>query len=99
MAASTINTNTFIVRKFDNSPLEGNVLYNSTNLTASFIPAQPLATNSAYVATITTGATGTNGSALPGNYSWQFSTLGTLTFILNNTTIDSALPITTARIF
>jgi len=91
MDSSTINSNTFFLRDFNNNSVAGTVSYNSTNLTASLIPIQPLATNAAYVATITTGARGTNGSALPGNYSWQFATPGSLTFILNNTTIDATV--------
>ncbi|MBJ6119598.1 DUF3494 domain-containing protein [Pontibacter sp. BT310] len=47
---------------------------NYTNITATFTPANNLATNTTYTATITTAAKSKNGVALANNYEWSFTT-------------------------
>ena len=90
MNSASLNTNTFLIQDFNNNFLAGAVSYTDSNRTAVFTPAQPLAANSGYLATITTGAEATNGSFLPGSYSWHFSTLGNSVFIFSNTSIGAA---------
>jgi len=89
MNPATLNTNTFQVRDANNNLLAGAITYVDSILIAVFSPAQPLAANSAYMATITTGAAAANGSYLPGNYSWEFSTSGNSVFIFNSTSIGA----------
>ena len=64
----------------------GTVTYAVGNQTAIFTPAAPLAANTTYVATVTTGATDLAGNALAGNqaalpaasnYVWSFTTAAT----------------------
>ena len=71
----TINATTFTVMQ-GATPVPGIVTYNGT--TASFTPTSPLAINTVYTATITTGARNTAGTALAANYVWSFTT-GSLT--------------------
>ncbi|WP_310572333.1 Ig-like domain-containing protein [Gemmatimonas sp.] len=65
MISSTINASTFILRSRNTALLvPGTVSYNSATRTATFTPSSPLANNSGYVATVTTGVTDVNGQAL-----------------------------------
>ena len=53
------------------------VSYNSTTLTATLVPTQPLAYATAYSATVVGGSDGVqdpNGNLLPANYVWTFTT-------------------------
>ncbi len=71
MNLSTINATTFTVKQGATSVL-GSVTYLGT--TATFTPASSFAANTAYTATITTGAKDTTGNALATNYVWNFTT-------------------------
>jgi hypothetical protein len=75
MIASTINTTTFTLTA--GTPpvgVAGVVAYNASNDTASFTPSSPLALNTLYTATITTGAQNLGGDPLASNYVWTFTT-------------------------
>jgi hypothetical protein len=66
----TINAGTFTL-----SPgVTGTVTYSTSNRTATFTPASPLALNTLYTATMTTGAQDLLGYALPSNFTWSFTT-------------------------
>ena len=73
MNASTINATTFRVSAGGN-PVSGTVTYSSTGNIATFTPAVSLPYNTTVVATITTGAQNTAGTALTANYVWTFTT-------------------------
>lgn len=67
----TINTTTFNIKQGLTS-VEGTVTYIGT--TASFNPSSPLAANTDYVCTVTTGAKNIAGIALANNFVWIFTT-------------------------
>lgn len=71
MAASSVNEITFTLNK----GVTGKVSY--VGNTATFIPnsSTPLAYNTLYIATITSGATDASGNALTPIYSWAFTTV------------------------
>ena len=75
----TINKSTFILTDPGNVNVAGTVTY--SNCTATFIPSDPLAVSTTYIATLKGGAFGIRikdlaGNALAEDYSWQFSTEG-----------------------
>jgi len=72
MNPSTINTTTFTLTGPGTTPVAGVVTYATS--TATFTPTSPLALNTLYTATITTGATDVNGLALASNFVWSFTT-------------------------
>jgi glucuronoarabinoxylan endo-1,4-beta-xylanase len=74
MSASTISSSTFTLATQGGTAVTGTVTYNSGNLTATFAPGAPLADNTTYTATITTGVTNSTGTALASNYDWSFTT-------------------------
>ena len=67
----TINATTFTVKQ-GATPVLGTITYTGTK--ASFTPAAPLAANTVYTATITTGAKNVAGTALGADYVWSFTT-------------------------
>jgi len=71
MDATTITSGTFTLRQGTTS-VSGFTSYSGT--TAIFAPANNLAPNTVYTATITTGATDLAGNALANNYEWSFTT-------------------------
>lgn len=71
MDASTITTTTFTL-KIGTLPVSGIVTYSGA--TAYFTPTVNLATNTNYIATITTVAQNVAGISLANNYVWNFST-------------------------
>jgi hypothetical protein len=71
MDPSTITTATFTLSQ-GTTPVSGFVSYSGT--TAIFAPASNLAANTAYTATITTGAKDLAGNSLVSNYLWSFTT-------------------------
>jgi Ice-binding-like/Bacterial Ig-like domain len=78
MSPSTINTTTFTLTA--GTPpvaVAGVVAYNASNDTATFTPTSPLALNTLYTATITTGAENSFGIALASNFVWSFTTSAT----------------------
>ncbi len=54
--------------------VQGVVTYDASSDTAIFTPANPLALNTLYTATITTGAHDMFGNSLAGNFVWTFTT-------------------------
>ena len=73
MNPATINTMTFTLTTGTTSAA-GVVTYSAATNVATFTPSAPLAPNSLYVATITTGAQDTFGNSLTANFTWSFTT-------------------------
>ena len=73
MNAATISASTFTVTS-SGAPIAGVVAYTPTGNIATFTPTVSLPNSSTLVATITTGAQNTTGTALASNYSWTFTT-------------------------
>ena len=71
MDPATINTSTFLLKQGANL-IQGTVTYTGT--TATFTTARPLAANTVYTATITTGAKDPAKNALIADYIWSFNT-------------------------
>jgi hypothetical protein len=71
MDATTISASTFTLMQGTTS-ISGFVSYSGT--TAIFAPSAILSPNTAYIATITTGAKDLAGNALANNYEWSFTT-------------------------
>jgi O-glycosyl hydrolase/methionine-rich copper-binding protein CopC len=74
MTSTTINPSTFTLTG-PSGVVAGTVAYNATNLTATFTPYLSLAYNTAYTATIGTGATTALGGTLSVPYTWSFTTV------------------------
>ena len=72
MSPSTINTTTFLLTGPGTKPVAGVVTYTAS--TATFTPSNPLALNTLYTATITTGARDLFGIPLASNFVWTFTT-------------------------
>jgi hypothetical protein len=68
----TINAKTFTLKGPGATPVAGAVTCAGT--TATFAPAFSLSANTAYIATITTGAQDPGGNALAANFVWTFTT-------------------------
>jgi hypothetical protein len=79
MDASTITTATFTLMQ-GTTFVSGTVSYSGT--TATYIPSSNLMVNTAYTATITTGAKDLTGNALANNYVWSFTTGAAATITL-----------------
>jgi hypothetical protein len=73
MDPSTINGTTFTLTGPNGATVSGQVSYSSTNNTATFTLSAPLAENTKYTATITTGAKDLYGNAVATNYVWSFT--------------------------
>ncbi len=71
MNPSTINASTFTLA---GPGAAGTVTYDVPNLTAIFTPTAPLALDTLYTATITTGAQDLSGNGLASNFTWSFTT-------------------------
>jgi Ice-binding-like/Bacterial Ig-like domain len=74
MIASTINTTTFTLTAPGPVPVVGAVTYDAATNAATFTPTTPLALDTLYTATITTGAEDLSGAPLANNYVWTFTT-------------------------
>ena len=74
MKASTINTTTFTLTGPGVTPVAGTVTYVVSSDVATFTPNSPLALNTLYTATITTGAQDLAGDPLASDYVWMFTT-------------------------
>jgi hypothetical protein len=76
MNPSTINTTTFTLTSPGTPPVavSGAVTYNAAIYAATFTPTAPLALNTLYTATITTGAQDIAGDSLASDYVWTFTT-------------------------
>jgi hypothetical protein len=74
MTPATINATTFTLAGPGTTPVTGTVAYVAAGSTATFTPSAPLAFNTVYTATITTGAENLSGTPLAQNYVWTFTT-------------------------
>ncbi len=75
MNPSTINATTFTLAGTGSA---GTVTYDVANRIATFTPTAPLALNTMYTATITTGAQDLLGNGLASNFTWTFTTSATV---------------------
>lgn len=74
MKASTINSTTFTLAGPGTTPVAGVVTYVVSSDVATFTPNSPLALNTLYTATITTGAENLAGDPLATDFVWSFTT-------------------------
>jgi hypothetical protein len=74
MTPATINTTTFTLQGPGTTPVTGTVTYVAAGSIATFEPSTPLAYNTLYTATITTGAQDLASTPLVQNYVWTFTT-------------------------
>ena len=79
MDQATITSLTFTLKQ-GSTLVPGAVVYTGT--TATFTPASNLGASLTYTGTITTGAKNIDGDALPGNYTFSFTTSGATDIIL-----------------
>jgi len=77
MQSSTINTTTFTLAGPGTTAVTGKVSYDPSSNTATFAPTNPLALDTPYTATITTGAQDLSGNPPAANYVWTFTTSAT----------------------
>jgi O-glycosyl hydrolase len=77
MNASTITGSTFTLTPQGGSAIVATVTYAAT--VATLTPNAPLANNTTYTATITTGVTSSAGTALTANHTWTFTTVAATT--------------------
>ncbi len=75
MNAATITSATFTLVAQGGAAVVGTVSYNAGTSTATFTPGANLSYNTTYIATITTGATNSTGTALAAPYTWMFTTV------------------------
>ncbi len=71
MDPTTITNSTFMIKQ-GTTPVLGTVTY--SGLTATFHPSSPLAANSAYAVTVTTGANDLSGNPLGSSFVWTVTT-------------------------
>jgi hypothetical protein len=79
MAASSINSNSFILLDSASTAVPAALAYNAATFTATLQPLAPLATNQAYTARVKGGVNGVTdlaGNPLAADYLWSFSTPG-----------------------
>ena len=74
MNATTFNASTFTLTPAGGTAVTGNISYSAGSSTAVFAPASPLAYNTVYTATITTGVQNPAGTALAASDTWSFTT-------------------------
>jgi hypothetical protein len=86
MDQATINSSTVVIRQ-GATVVPGTVTY--SGMTATFTAAAPLAANSVYSGTITTGAKDAAGNALAADYTWSFAT-GALPVIISTNPSNGA---------
>ena len=96
MNASTITGSTFTLTPQGGSTVAATVSY-AANV-ATLTPTSPLANNTTYTATITTGVQSSSGSALAANYSWTFTTVAATTQVPSVTAVTPTNGTTTAAI-
>jgi Bacterial Ig-like domain len=76
MDPTTISSTTFTLKTTTGgTPVAGTVTYNAATFTAKFKPTSPLANNTGYTATVTTGAKDVAGNALAANKVFAFTTI------------------------
>lgn len=94
MTPATIDSATFTLTATGGASVTGTVSYIAAGSVATFIPAVDLAPSTQYTATITTGATDLEGTALAANYVWTFTTAASSTGV--PPTVISTIPVNTA---
>jgi len=91
MTPDTLNSATFLLTVTGGAAVNGVITYAPGSDTATFAPIGGLAYNTAYTATITTGAEDYAGGGLAQNYTWQFTTGAPST---SPPTVISTIPVT-----
>ncbi len=93
MNPATINSTTFTLTAPGTPPVAvaGTVSYDAASAAATFTPTSPLALNTLYTATITTGAQDIAGDPLASDYTWTFTT--------STTSCTAGVPLGTACMF
>ena len=92
MTPNTINSATFLlVTTIGGTPVNGVITYAPAGSVGTFAPIGGLAFNTAYTATITTGAENYAGGGLAANYSWNFTTGAPATL---PPTVTATIPVT-----
>jgi hypothetical protein len=91
MNASTINGTTFTLTGPGLTAVAGAVSYVASSDVATFTPTNPLALDTLYTATITTGAQDLAGDPLASDYVWTFTT--------STTACQATVPLGTACMF
>lgn len=74
MMPATINPATFTLTGPGITPVAGTITHDAPNQMFVFTPTSPLALNTTFTATITTGAQDVSGNALASNFAWTFTT-------------------------
>ena len=93
MNPATLDASTFTVKQ-GATPVAGTVAY--AGQTATFLPASPLAANTAFTATVTTGAEDIAGNALAADYVWSFTTGDTAPTVSFTDPADQAVAVATS---
>jgi Domain of unknown function (DUF4082)/Bacterial Ig-like domain/Bacterial Ig domain len=96
MDSATINTNTFELRRPNNTLVSATVSYDPATRTAILTPNSPLATATTYTATVKGGSTDPRvkdvvGNTLTQNYSWSFTTSTTSSVSIWSSTATPAI--------
>lgn len=89
MNSATISSSTFQLLGSNNTAVNANVAYDTSNKTATLTPTAPLVANTSYTAIITGGSSGVKdqaGNALAQNYIWSFTTGSGITLWNNSAT-------------
>ena len=81
MNPTTLNAATFTLSGAGSGLVSGSITYSAAGSIAAFTPAAPLAYNTAYTATITTGASDISGAQLAANFVWTFTTAARPTIV------------------
>jgi len=77
MNPATINTSTFTLSGPGGVSVAGTVTYAAATFVATFTPSAPLAPNTEFTATITTGVADAYGNPVATNFVWMFTTSAT----------------------
>lgn len=75
MTVGSLSTTTATLRPAGGSPVAAAVTYSAANLTVTINPDADLIPGTTYTATISTGASATDGAPLASAYSWSFTTV------------------------
>lgn len=89
MDPATINTLTYYLKQ-GNNLIPATISYTAS--TASLVPLAPLAANTLYTATVTTGAKDPSGNALAADYTWTFTT-STIPTVLSTDPANGAIDV------
>ncbi len=75
IASSTVTATSFYLKDNVNNPVSGTISCGSKS--AIFTPNSPLAIQTTYIATVTKAVKASSGAVSSGDYTWNFSTVGT----------------------